>query len=1142
MFRKLTRWLPAMSRNQSRKQPARRCLALETLEAREVPANFLTWVGGNGALWSTPANWNTNAMPSSGDSVNFPANVVSTQDVLGLSVNRVVLAGGDTILLNQPLTLNGAGLGDQVTASGASNSFAGAAGLNMASGERVDFDVMPNSTLFISTKMFGTSGVEKIGTGTLEFDNNASYSGSTNVDDGVLALNDNVTLNSALPSTFLQIGDGSGGSAEVRLLQQGQIPNDAPVTIRSDGKLNLNGFTESIGDLTMHDGIVTTANGNLTVNGNVFATGTPSIVQGSTAGVLNLPAGNHTFDIGNSGDFLFITTQITGPGGVTKTGQGTLSYQNALAASPNSYTGDTFVKDGGLTLQDAAANSAFQGNLVIGDGAGLPGTAFVRLNANSEIPDAKSIMIDFDGKFDLNGFSDVVGPLSINGGGSIQNTGAGILGLNGNVTMPASVNAQATINSNVNLGSTSHTITINNPILGMIVNGQITGTGGIFKNGVGTLELQGAINAPNTFTGQTRVGSGVLFLNHNSFEAVSTSVGVGDGSGAPGDAILRLGQNDEIPDTANVTVFDDGLLDLNNHSDLIANLTLDIGASVTTGTGTLSLGGNVEVDGGSGTTTTISGKLDLGNADRTFNILVVAGHDLEVDAVISGSGGLIKTGFGDMVLNGANTYTGATTVQGGGLLINGSQPSSAVTVQSGALGGSGSVGSVTGNSGGVIPCADFNTLTSPRILSTKSLALDGSSFNVQIIGKANGQFGQAKVVGTVNINGSTLVSTLNYSSQLGNVYTIIVNDGADAVTGTFTGLAEGTTFALGTRTFQITYHGNDGNDVVLTDRTPEPYAIGADAGGAAIANVFNPDGSPKASLQAFEATFSGGVRTAMGDVTGDGIPDIIAGCGPGRSAEVRIFDGVTNQQITSIPVFEGFTGGVFVTTGDFNHDGHSDIVVTPDQGGGPRVSIFSGADGSQMANFFGITDPNFRGGARTAVGDMNGDGTPDLYVSAGFGGGPRVTAFDGTTLSNGLPTKLFNDIFAFEQGLRNGVYLAAGDIDGDGKTDLIAGGGPGGGPRLYGLSGADLLNGMGDASQVLANFFGGNTNSRGGIRVVAKNLDGDGISDIVIGDGEGAGSQVTSYFGKNIPVGGGTPAVADQFNAYPGFAGGVFVG
>ena len=79
---------------------------------------------------------------------------------------------------------------------------------------------------------------------------------------------------------------------------------------------------------------------------------------------------------------------------------------------------------------------------------------------------------------------------------------------------------------------------------------------------------------------------------------------------------------------------------------------------------------------------------------------------------------------------------------------------------------------------------------------------------------------------------------------------------------------------------------------------------------------------------------------------------------------------------------------------------------------------------------------------------MNGDGVGDLVVAAGFGGGPRVAGFDGTTLGAGTPAKLFADFFAFEQTLRNGVFVAAGDLDGDGFADLIAGGGPGGGPRV----------------------------------------------------------------------------------------------
>ncbi|HVK08994.1 MAG TPA: hypothetical protein VM597_09485, partial [Gemmataceae bacterium] len=75
----------------------------------------------------------------------------------------------------------------------------------------------------------------------------------------------------------------------------------------------------------------------------------------------------------------------------------------------------------------------------------------------------------------------------------------------------------------------------------------------------------------------------------------------------------------------------------------------------------------------------------------------------------------------------------------------------------------------------------------------------------------------------------------------------------------------------------------------------------------------------------------------------------------------------------------------------------------------------------------------------------------------------------------------------------------------------------------------------------LANFFAGDTENRGGIRVTAKDLDGDNRADLVVGDGTGAGSRVTGYFGSAIPAD-GTPPAAFGFDAFPGFTGGVFVG
>jgi hypothetical protein len=73
-----------------------------------------------------------------------------------------------------------------------------------------------------------------------------------------------------------------------------------------------------------------------------------------------------------------------------------------------------------------------------------------------------------------------------------------------------------------------------------------------------------------------------------------------------------------------------------------------------------------------------------------------------------------------------------------------------------------------------------------------------------------------QVTGTVAIGGSLIIDILSGAVSTGQTFTIIDNDGADPVTGTFTGLSEGATLAAGTTTFAISYHGGNGNDVVLT--------------------------------------------------------------------------------------------------------------------------------------------------------------------------------------------------------------------------------------------------------------------------------------------------------------------------------------
>jgi autotransporter-associated beta strand protein len=241
---------------------------------------------------------------------------------------------------------------------------------------------------------------------------------------------------------------------------------------------------------------------------------------------------------------------------------------------------------------------------------------------------------------------------------------------------------------------------------------------------------------------------------------------------------------------------------------------------------------------------TISGGVDLNGQTLTVS---GSGNTLMSGNITGGapSSSLAKSGTGTLTLTGKNTYQGTTQVLEGTLLLNGDQSTAngptTVTVSGGGttLGGTGTIGgTVTVGSGANI--APGNGGNTTAILTTGALTLaPTSNFLVDINGTTAGtQYDQLNVKGTVTISGSNLVVTVGGTLTLGDKYTIINNDGMDAVSGTFAGLAEGATFSSGGDSFRISYQGGDGNDVVLTSVTavPEPSTwIGGALAVAALA-------------------------------------------------------------------------------------------------------------------------------------------------------------------------------------------------------------------------------------------------------------------------------------------------------------------
>jgi hypothetical protein len=174
-----------------------------------------------------------------------------------------------------------------------------------------------------------------------------------------------------------------------------------------------------------------------------------------------------------------------------------------------------------------------------------------------------------------------------------------------------------------------------------------------------------------------------------------------------------------------------------------------------------------------------------------------------------------------------------------------------------------------------------------------------------------------------------------------------------------------------------------------------------------------------------------------------------------------------------------------------------------------------------LRSFFAYS-PTFTGGVQVAVGDVNGDLHADIITGAGPGGGPHVQVFDGVT---GQVTRSF---FAYAPTFTGGVFVAAGDINGDGKADIVTGAGAGGGPHVQVFSGVD--------NSVLASFFAFNSSFSGGVRVSVADATGAGLADVVAGSGPGGAPRIRVL----NPTSG--QAYWD-FNAFdPTFTGGLFAG
>ncbi|HOX01975.1 MAG TPA: autotransporter-associated beta strand repeat-containing protein [Candidatus Paceibacterota bacterium] len=709
------------------------------------------------------------------------------------------------------------------------------------------------------------AGIRKGGAGRLCLAASNSFTGQITIDDGSIHAAHNYALGAPAGGTIVNSGATLGFTG---------VPDNVfePITLNGPGASD-GGALRTSGALAIHSGLV---------------------------------LGSHSIILVHDGQ-LDLNGLVSGPGGFTKRGLGTLRLHGL---GNNTYAGDTVAEQGEIVLAQAEGNAIPGAGLLIGED--LPDRPLVRVRygTDSQISVAAIVTIQSSGLLDLGGFSDIVGDLVFRGG-AVSNSSAGLLTLNGHVTVSSSSIARARIIGPVSLvGTRSFTVDATPNYPGLEVNGEVRG-GGLAKLGAGAMLLSHS----NSFTGIAQVRAGRLDVA-DAFALGATAGGtvvsngaaliLRDGTRVSGEPLTLAGAGHQTlgalasvsgsnswsgpitlaGDTVLTATRETDFLDLSGAIDGIGNLTIEGlgtvrfgGAAANTyrgatrvGSGALELAKSVDDgsipgdlvvgDNEGGTdadvvryasarpqisdrarvTVNASGLLDLrprtglgiedvGSIEGKGRIELALGglgigHD-NTSTTFAGTihggsmGRLTKHGSGVFTLSGNNPYTGPTVVQGGTLLVNGSQPGSPVEVRSGAvLGGRGAVGGV-GSAGILAPGASPG-----RLASSNVVLMAGSEFRAELDGAVAGSsYDQLSVRGTVDLGNASLHLLTSLSLPAGTSLILVDNDGADAVLGAFSELAEGALIDAVSQKYFITYQGGDGNDVALIATNPSPLEV-----------------------------------------------------------------------------------------------------------------------------------------------------------------------------------------------------------------------------------------------------------------------------------------------------------------------------
>ncbi|PJE77273.1 hypothetical protein COV05_00270 [Candidatus Uhrbacteria bacterium CG10_big_fil_rev_8_21_14_0_10_48_16] len=259
---------------------------------------------------------------------------------------------------------------------------------------------------------------------------------------------------------------------------------------------------------------------------------------------------------------------------------------------------------------------------------------------------------------------------------------------------------------------------------------------------------------------------------------------------------------------------------------------------------------------------------------------------------------------------------------------------------------------------------------------------------------------------------------------------------------------------------------------------PVEEILGATYFNGAFARIYDLNGDTKRTgFFAYDNTQLGGNQVIHFDTDFDGAYETVSA----DNTYVYIYDDDGSLHAKFAPYTEAYDKGINISVGDIEDDGSVEIVTGTENGGGPHVRVFNGDGVLINPGFFAYAD-SFRGGVNVAIGDLNGDNVKEIICGAGYSGGPHVRVFkkDSTLINPGF--------FAYDTAFRGGVNVSVGDVDGDGIDDIVTG------PGVGGSSLARVFDRDGNLKSEFSVF---DSSLRDGLEVVASDIDGDGIAEII---------------------------------------------